>query len=61
MEFRLNCKAFEIVDVLGTRVALRRFYLVRCIMKGTNLQSIDSRDISGLYMWPFARGVTQQV
>ena len=39
----VHCKAFEIVYVLGTRVALGRFYLVRCFMKGTKLQSIDFR------------------
>ena len=36
-------EAFEIVDVLGARVALGRFYLMRCFMKGTKLQSIDFR------------------
>ena len=35
--------AFEIVDVLATRVALGRFYFVLCFMKGTQLQSIDFR------------------
>ena len=39
----VHCKAFEIVDVLGARVALGRFYFVRCFMEGTKLQSIDFR------------------
>ena len=38
-------EAFEIVDVLATRVALGRFYFVLCFMKGTQLQSIDFRGL----------------
>ena len=50
----VHCKAFKIVDVLCTRVALGRLYLVRCFMKRTKT-TVDRLS------WPFARGVAQQL